>query len=129
MDTPVSGMPRILVRVEGLAMLVGAVLTYQAIDASWLLFAAVFLVPDLALIGYVAGPRKGAYAYNSVHTYIGPAVLAALAYLGVVPRAWPMCLIWIAHIGMDRALGLGLKFSSAFQDTHLGRIGRPARTA
>ena len=32
--------------------------------------------------------------------------------------------ILIAHVGMDRALGYGLKLPSAFQDTHLGRIGR-----
>jgi hypothetical protein len=32
--------------------------------------------------------------------------------------------ILIAHVGMDRALGYGLKFPTSFQDTHLGRIGR-----
>jgi len=32
--------------------------------------------------------------------------------------------ILIAHVGMDRMLGYGLKLPSSFQDTHLGRIGR-----
>jgi len=126
MDTPVSGTPRLLIRVEGLVMSVGAVLAYQALGASWLLFAAAVLLPDLALVGYAAGPRTGALAYNAVHTYIGPAGLAALAYLGVAPWAWSISLIWAAHIGIDRALGFGLKFSTAFQDTHLGRVGRAA---
>ena len=110
-------------------MLIAAVAGYQALGASWTVFAVLLLVPDLGLAGYLAGPRIGAFTYNIVHTYLAPAVLAALAYLGVVPNAWPICLIWLAHIGMDRTLGLGLKFSSAFADTHLGIVGRAARTA
>jgi hypothetical protein len=31
-------------------------------------------------------------------------------------------LIWIAHIGVDRALGYGLKYPSSFKDTHLQRV-------
>ena len=38
----------------------------------------------------------------------------------------PLALVWIAHIGFDRALGYGLKYPSAFADTHLGRIERAA---
>lgn len=129
MDTPVSGSPRVLLRLEGLATLIGALITYEAIGASWGLFALLLLLPDLSLIGYVAGARTGAAAYNALHTHIGPAALAALAYLEVVPPAWPVCLIWAAHIGMDRALGLGLKFPSAFKHTHLGNVGPVAPTA
>jgi hypothetical protein len=29
-----------------------------------------------------------------------------------------------AHIGVDRALGFGLKLPTGVRDTHLGRIGR-----
>jgi hypothetical protein len=127
MDTPVSGTPRLLLRLEGLAVLIVAVTGYHAIGASWVLFAVLLLLPDLGLLGYLAGPRIGALAYNTVHTYVGPAGLAALAYLGVAPGAWPVCLIWVAHIGMDRALGLGLKFPSAFRDTHLGAVQAGSR--
>jgi len=123
MEGPVSGFPRVLLRLEGLAVLTGAVVAYHAIGASWTLFALLLLLPDLSLIGYVAGARAGAAAYNAVHTYVSPAGVAALAYLEVAPLAWPICLIWLAHIGMDRALGFGLKFPSAFQDTHLGCLG------
>ena len=35
-------------------------------------------------------------------------------------------LIWIAHIGLDRALGYGLKYATGFGDTHLGHIGHSA---
>lgn len=128
MQTPVSGVPRLLLRAEGLCVLIGAATAYHMLDASWGLFALLFLLPDLALCGYLAGPRTGAIAYNACHTYVGPAVLAGLAVLGAIPTPWPLCLIWTAHIGLDRALGLGLKFASAFRDTHLGSVG-PARSA
>jgi hypothetical protein len=91
-------------------------------------FAALLLLPDLGLLGCLAGPRIGALAYNALHTYLGPAGFAALAYVGVVPPAWPSCVIWVAHIGMDRALGLGLKFPGTFRDTLLGAVGRAAPT-
>jgi hypothetical protein len=124
MDTPVSGTPRVLLRVEALAVLVAAVAGYQSLGGSWLVFALLFLMPDAALVAYAAGPRVGSQAYNALHTYVAPAVLAAMAYVGVAPRAWPICLIWTAHIGMDRSLGLGLKFATAFRNTHLGTVGR-----
>jgi len=129
MNTPVSGTPRTLLRAEGLAVLIASVTAYEAVHASWVLFAVLLLVPDVSMLGYLAGPRLGAVVYNLVHTYIGPAALAGLAYLGVAPQAWPVCLIWLAHIGMDRALGFGLKFPDAFQSTHLGPVGRRASTA
>jgi hypothetical protein len=128
MDTPVTGAPRVLLRLEGLALLVAAVLGYQALNSSWWLFALLLLLPDVALVAYLAGPRFGALAYNAVHTYVAPGALAALAYVNVIPDAWPICLIWMAHIGMDRVLGLGLKFPSAFRDTHLGAVGRAVPT-
>lgn len=126
MDTSVSGTPRLLLRVEGLVVLIAAVVAYQTIGGSWLLFALLLLVPDVALVGYLANPRVGAAAYNALHTYLGPGALAALGLAGMVSGVWPICLIWIAHIGMDRALGLGLKFPNAFKSTHLGTVGRSA---
>jgi hypothetical protein len=30
-----------------------------------------------------------------------------------------LSLIWTAHIGFDRLLGFGLKYSNRFKDTHL----------
>ena len=128
MATPVSGTPRLLLRLEGLVLLVAAVVTYQLIGGSWWQFGLLVLVPDVGLAGYVANPRVGAATYNSLHTYLGPAVLALLGLSGVLRDVWPLCVIWMAHIGMDRALGLGLKFGSAFSHTHLGTVGRVAPT-
>jgi len=33
-------------------------------------------------------------------------------------------LLWAFHIAGVRILGYGLKFTSSFQDTHLGKIGK-----
>jgi Domain of unknown function (DUF4260) len=123
LDTPVSGTPRRVLQLEALAVLAAAVLGYRALGASWLLFALALLVPDVSIAGYMAGPRIGAGVYNAVHSYLAPAVVACLAFITNSPAAWAICLIWTAHIGMDRALGLGLKFASGFRDTHLGTVG------
>lgn len=124
MDTPVTGAPRHLLRLEGLAAVVAAVIGYRALGGSWTTFLWLVLVPDLALLGYLAGPRAGAMAYNAVHTYAAPAALGLVALAGSSPGLWPVCLVWVAHIGVDRALGLGLKFPTDFGLTHLGPIGR-----
>jgi len=129
MDTPVSGTPRLLLRLEGLVILVAALVTYRALGAPWSRFALLLLVPDVGLAGYLAGPRVGAATYNALHVYIGPGALAALGCFGVLPDVWPICLIWMAHIGMDRTLGLGLKFASSFRSTHLGTVGRAGSTS
>jgi hypothetical protein len=116
----VAGAPRVWLRVEGLAVLALAVLLYQRGGHSWMLLAVLFLAPDLSFAGYLAGPRVGAVAYNLAHSYVGPAIAAALALLtGRPPVA---ATIWAAHIGFDRALGYGLKYPSGFADTHLGRL-------
>lgn len=99
-----------------------AVLLYARADYSWLLFAILFLLPDLSFVAYRAGPRVGAMAYNAMHTYAIPLLLAIALLLAGASLAVP--LIWIAHIGMDRALAYGLKNPTGFGSTHLGPIGR-----
>jgi hypothetical protein len=118
-------------RLEGLAVLALAVMLYARQQAGWLPFALLILLPDLSMAGYLAGPRAGALAYNLAHTYTSPLLLGAGALLLAHSTLAAVALIWLAHIGLDRALGYGLKLPSGFQDTHLGRIGRraPARSA
>ena len=120
-----KGGVRTLLQLEGLALLLAALALYADTGASWKTFAIFFLVPDLSFAFYLAGSRAGAAAYNAAHSMIGPILLALAARLA--PQAWlllPAALIWLAHIGFDRALGYGLKYASGFSDTHLGRIGR-----
>jgi len=108
-------------------MLIAAAAAYGAWGSGWGLFAALFLVPDISMLGYLAGPRVGAACYNAGHSYLGPALLGA-AGLGVgQPLAVAIALIWVAHIGFDRMLGYGLKYSTAFGHTHLGLVGKLRR--
>jgi hypothetical protein len=118
------GAPRLLLRLEALAVLVAAVLTYRSFGGGWAYFAWLFLVPDLSMLAYLAGARAGSVAYNVAHSYVGPALLAALGYALAFPECLLLVLIWVAHIGLDRALGYGLKYATGFGETHLGRIGR-----
>jgi hypothetical protein len=118
----VTGAPRRWLRLEGIAVLALALLVYQRGGHSWLLFAALILVPDLSMLGYLAGPRVGAVFYNVAHSYVGPVVAAAAALFTGRPPV--LATLWAAHIGLDRALGYGLKYPGAFGDTHLGPIGR-----
>lgn len=114
----------ILVRLEWAAVLVATLFVYWWLDASWLLFALLILVPDLAMAGYLAGPRAGAVAYNALHVLMGPLVLAGAGFAFSLAWAPPVAAIWLAHIAMDRMLGYGLKLASGFTDTHMGPIGR-----
>jgi uncharacterized protein DUF4260 len=114
--------PRVWLRLEGVSVFVLAAILYYRGGHSWLLFAGAFLAPDLSLIAYLGGPRVGAIAYNVVHSYVGPVLIAGLAFLSGRPPV--AALIWAAHIGLDRAVGYGLKYQTGFGDTHLGRIGR-----
>ncbi len=85
------------------------------------LLAALALAPDLGMVGFLAGPRAGVVAYNAGHTYAAPVLLFAAATVAGVPLGVQVSLIWLAHIGLDRALGYGLKYSVARKDTHLDR--------
>ena len=119
--TGVSG-PGVLLRVEGAVLLALGVLLYWLSGGGWVLLGLLFLAPGLAMLGYVVGVRVGAGVYNVFHTYALPAVLAAYGLVGGSTAAVSLALIWLAHIGMDRMLGYGLKYSGGFKDTHLGRL-------
>jgi hypothetical protein len=115
-------LPHILLRLEGLAVAAGALALYIHGDFGWILFAALALAPDLSVLGYAAGPRIGAACYDALHTYVLPVALGAAGVLAGADLAVQLALIWLVHIGVDRALGYGLKYPTRFQDTHLQRV-------
>ena len=168
----VDGVPRILLRLEGLALAAAAVYTYHRVGGSWWLFACLILVPDVSLLGYLGGTRfgvrgevldfqvdqpvhaelrrdlrdgvgvvtgvvvqeadhrvgsggtrLGAIAYNAFHVTLGPLACGALGFLLPSFDLIQVALVWAAHVGIDRAFGLGLKYNAGFGFTHLGRIG------
>jgi Domain of unknown function (DUF4260) len=114
--------PAILLRVEGLMVLVVNLLLYRHIHASWGLFAVLFLAPDLSFFGYLLSVRTGAFLYNLVHTLTTPCLLLAAWVITSQPRLVPLALIWAAHIGFDRLIGYGLKYPTHFKDTHLQHV-------
>ncbi len=114
---------KLLLRAEGFAAFVAATVVYFTIDASLWLYLALALAPDLSMLGYLASNRIGSLIYNAAHTYLGPVALLAVGTMGAVPLAVPVGLVWVAHIGADRAVGYGLKYPTGFKDTHLGRAG------
>jgi hypothetical protein len=114
--------PAVLLRLEGAAVLGAAVALYADGDWSWLAFALLLLAPDVSLLAYVAGPRAGMVAYDLVHFIALPLALGTVGVLGGHGVLVQVALIWLAHIGMDRALGYGLKYPGAFRDSHLQRV-------
>jgi hypothetical protein len=123
-STPAANGVRSLLRLEALALFCLVLGLYARESGNWLLFAKLFLVPDVSIAFYLFGQRVGAAAYNAVHSTLGPLMLAGFAVTAGQHLALTVSLIWLAHVGFDRALGYGLKYASGFSDTHLGRIGR-----
>jgi len=120
----VTGAPRLLLRLEGLALFILGTGAFSQMGLSWWLYALVFFSPDLSFAGYMAGPKTGAAIYNAAHTTLAPAALAGFGLVLNSSIFLGLAAIWAAHIGFDRMLGYGLKYATAFSDTHLGRIGR-----
>jgi hypothetical protein len=114
--------PRWLLHGEGAALLGVVLVAYALTGGSWWLFVLLLLAPDLSALGYLVNVRVGAAAYNLVHTQILPAILLAAGYFSGRQVLIYLALIWLAHIGLDRLAGFGLKYPTKFQDTHLQRV-------
>jgi hypothetical protein len=128
--SPVVGAPVLtLLRLEGFAAAALTAVFYARTGASWWLFAALWLAPDLSMLAYLVGPGFGARVYNAIHSYVTPATLAVCGILLRSPELLPIALIWMNHIGVDRLLGYGLKYTAGFGWTHLGKVGRRDKAA
>jgi hypothetical protein len=115
----------LLLRLEGLTVAALSAVLYAHTGASWWLFAALWLAPDLSMLGYATGrPCWGARIYNAWHNYAVPGLLVLFAMVLHARGLLPFALIWINHIGVDRVLGFGLKYGKGFGFTHLGQTGR-----
>lgn len=117
-----------ILRSEALAIAALTVILYARTGASWWWFAALWILPDLSMLGYLAGRDLGGRIYNSIHAFATPATLAACALLLGAHQLVPVALIWANHIAVDRLLGYGLKYPAGFEWTHLGRMGKTGTT-
>lgn len=111
--------PLPLLRLEGATAPAAGVYAYHWSLGSWLLFALLFLAPDLSMGGYAINATAGSIIYDAIHTYVGPLLLGTYSLTMDSRAALLVALIWVAHIGFDRLLGFGLKYRTRFQDTHL----------
>ena len=111
-----------LLRLEELAQLLLAAFVFTHLPYAWWVLPATFLLPDLSMVGYVAGPRVGAFCYNLAHHK----ALALAVGLGGWVLGHPALVlagtVLLFHSAFDRLLGYGLKYSTGFKDTHLSDI-------
>ena len=64
--------------------------------------------------------------YNAAHSYMAPVALMTLGFCASAsPLVLSIAMIWLAHIGFDRALGYGLKYAGRLR-LHPSRPDRPA---
>ncbi len=120
-NAPLSG-PNLFLRLEGLTIFIGAVLLFWQQGGSGLIFAVLLFAPDLSMLGYLINPRVGAVTYNLVHTYLPPAALLLIGVALNTSTLIQLAAIWFAHIGMDRTVGYGLKYATAFKATHMQKV-------
>jgi len=132
MDTAIGIPPRpvtALLRLDGLAVGVAAIVAFALTGGNWWLFALLILAPDLAFLAMPLGPKRGAMVYNFAHSYTWPVILVGAGLLTQIGWLLPLGLIWAAHIGIDRAVGYGLKYPESIEMTHLGLIGKARKAA
>lgn len=116
---------RRLLQAEGLALFAASLVAFHALGTSWWMYASLFFVPDVSFLGYLAGSRFGAWSYNILHSTLGAMLLAGIAWYvgGILGQVlMSVAVIWLGHIGFDRMLGYGLKYTSGFKNTHLGKL-------
>jgi hypothetical protein len=115
-----------LLKLEELLMLGLALFLFSKLDYGWGWYALWFFAPDLSMLGYLANPRLGAWTYNLIHHKGLSVVLYVLGNL--LPASGAVLMfagtILFGHSSFDRVMGYGLKHEDAFQNTHLGRIGK-----
>lgn len=111
-----------LLHAEGFGLLAIAVLGYAWQGFAWWQFALALFAPDLLMLGYLWGPKVGSICYNLGHVTLLPLSFLALGMVNDWRLGLQIGLIWLAHIGLDRMLGYGLKYPTQFKDTHLGRV-------
>jgi hypothetical protein len=114
----------LVLRAESLALFVAGVLLFLQLSGNALWLLPLLLVPDISMIGYLGGPRLGAITYNLAHNLVTALGLLAIGWFAAIAPLALAGAILVAHVGMDRSLGYGLKLPTDFKDTHLGRIGR-----
>lgn len=123
----VTAKPRWFLRADGLVVLAISLGAFWLTNQPWWLYPLVLFAPDVTMAGYLRGNRFGASCYNIGHSYPAPALTITAGWLITSHLAVAIGVIWFGHVGLDRALGFGLKYDEGFDFTHLGRLGSSRR--
>ena len=115
-------LPALLLRLESAAILIGAIALYADAGWSWLAFVGLLIAPDISLLALAVNDRLGAVLYDVVHNYTLPVALGVVSLLADASLGVQIATVWIAHIGMDRQIGYGLRYPSNSKETHLQRL-------
>ncbi len=113
-----------ILRLEEAATLALSVYALTTLNASWWWYLLLAIGPDISMLGYAAGNKAGAFAYNLFHH---KAIAVAVFLSGMITSNEGLLLsgiILFGHSSMDRLLGYGLKYEQGFKFTHLGTIGK-----
>lgn len=119
---PGLSLPRVLLHLEGAAVLVVATAAFFRLGHPWWLFLLLIIAPDLSLLALAAGPRVGGLIYDMAHTMIWPIILLGVGWWLGASLAVAVALGWLAHLGMDRMVGYGLRYLDGGKESHLGRV-------
>lgn len=107
-----------ILRAEGLAVFIACLFWYAHLNASWLLFVLLWLVPDISMVGYLKNTKLGAVIYNFAHNYMLVLAIVGLGFLLHSNLLVAIGVIFTSHVGLDRFLGYGLKYMDSFKHTH-----------
>ena len=122
MSDAVVGLPRVILRIEGVTLFAASIAGFAQQGMSWWVYPALLLVPDIFMIGYLRDTRIGAIIYNVGHSYPAAAIVTMMGLLGSSKTTVAVGAIWFGHIGWDRMFGYGLKYTDSFKHTHLGML-------
>jgi hypothetical protein len=122
----VQGKPKLWLRADGLFLFAATIAIFSQLKQHWWLYIALLFVPDIFMVGYLRNSKVGAFFYNLGHSYPAPLTTFLVAWLNNSYLGMAIAIIWVGHIGWDRALGYGLKYDTRFKDTHLGSLDKPS---
>lgn len=113
-----------LLKLEELAEALLAVVVFTQLPYAWWWLPALFLLPDLSMLGYLMGPRVGAFSYNLLHHKALAMAVGLAGWWLSLPLLLLAGTVLLFHSAFDRLLGYGLKYATGFQYTHLGYVGK-----